>query len=94
MRLIDADELLARIRLNYNSHQNVSAGAIKDIIDTTATAYDVDKVVKELEQREKTSKECYVEAMTEGSNGSASRFCGEKWAYNNAIKLVRKGGVE
>lgn len=49
-RLIDADELLARIRLNYNNHQNITAGAMKDIINTTKTAYDVEKVVVELEE--------------------------------------------
>lgn len=49
MRLIDADELLARIRLNYNNHQNISACAMKDMINTTKTAYDVDKVVERLE---------------------------------------------
>jgi hypothetical protein len=49
MRLIDADELLARIRLNYNNHQNISACSMKDIINTTKTAYDVDKVVERLE---------------------------------------------
>ena len=49
MRLIDADELLTRIRLNYNNHQNISAYAMKDIINTTKTAYDVDKVIERLE---------------------------------------------
>jgi hypothetical protein len=32
-RLIDADALLDRISLNYNNHQNISAGAMKDIIN-------------------------------------------------------------
>lgn len=48
-RLIDEDVLLARISLNYNNHQNISAGAMKDIINTTPTAYDISKVVAELE---------------------------------------------
>lgn len=48
MRLIDVDELQAIIRVNYNNHQNVSAGAIK--IDTIKTAYDVEKVVSELDE--------------------------------------------
>lgn len=50
MRLIDADVLLARIRLNYNEHQNINAAAMKDIIDTTKTAYDVEKVVAEVKK--------------------------------------------
>ena len=48
--LISRSELLTRIRLNYNNHQNISAGAIKDIIDTMPTAYDIDMVVEELEE--------------------------------------------
>ena len=51
MRMIDADQLLSRIRLNYNNHQDVTAMALKDIIDTTPTAYDVDKVVEELKKQ-------------------------------------------
>lgn len=49
-RLIDEDVLLARISLNYNNHQNISAGAMKDIINTTPTAYDVEKVVAEVKK--------------------------------------------
>lgn len=48
-RLIDADVLLDRISLNYNNHQNITAGAMKDMINTTPTAYDTEKVVAELE---------------------------------------------
>ena len=79
-RLIDADELLARIRLNYNNHQNVSAGAIKDIIDTTKTAYDVEKVVAELEH----AVESYC-----------SDYYGVDYIDpENAIEIVRKGGID
>ena len=46
--LISRSELLTRIRLNYNNHQNISASAIKDMIDTMLTAYDIDKVVRQL----------------------------------------------
>lgn len=46
--MIDADELLNRINLNYNNHQNITASAMKDIINTTPTAYNVDKVVEEI----------------------------------------------
>ena len=79
-RLIDADELLERIRLNYNNHQNVSAGAIKDMINTTNTAYDVEKVVKQIEEM------FGCDPMYYGTEA--------KWAVDKAIEIVRKGGVE
>lgn len=82
-RLIDADELLARIRLNYNNHQNITAGAMKDIIDTTKTAYNVDKVVSELEE----CSDKYKSSSCEYEQGKA-------FSYKNAIDIVRKGGVE
>ena len=88
-RLIDVDELLTRIRLNYNNHQNVSAGAIKDIIDTTKTAYDVEKVVAELE---KLLGDTNFEKATSEVNES---YCnGLSYAYGDAINIVRKGGIE
>ena len=79
-RLIDADELLTRIRLNYNNHQNISANSIKDIIDTTKTAYDVDAVVEEL-------------AKIKGYYGYyGSEEC-EYVPYLTTVGIVRKGGV-
>jgi hypothetical protein len=78
MRLIDADELLTRIRLNYNNHQNISAGAMKDIINTTKTAYDVDKVVEEL--READEGYCWM--------------CGGGIDCKTVTDIVRKGGME
>ena len=59
-RLIDEDVLLARISLNYNNHQNISAGAMKDIINTTPTAYDAEKVVAELEELKEKSLSSYA----------------------------------
>lgn len=78
-RLIDEDVLLARISLNYNNHQNISAGAMKDIINTTPTAYDKEKVVAELEEEKKY---CSYHPHTRDE------------AINKAIDIVKRGGVE
>ncbi len=79
-RLIDADELMTRIRLNYNNHQITNAGAIKDIIDTTRTAYDAEK----------------VEEQIEGMFGCDPMYYGSeaRWAVDRAIEIVRKGGID
>ena len=62
---------------------------IKSVVNSIPTAYDVEKVVEELEQREESSVQCYVEAMTEGSCGSASRFCGERYAWRVGIDKLK-----
>lgn len=79
-RLIDEDELLTRIRLNYNNHQNVNAGAIKDIINTTRTAYDVEKVVKEMD----------LHAVNDPRSFYPVRNIDFGWA----VDIVRRGGIK
>lgn len=83
MRLIDADKLLIRIGLNYSNHQKVSASDIKDIIDTTKTAYNVDKVVEELKERSK-----------EYNSGVRLHGKPEEMLTDDAIDTVKRGGVE
>lgn len=56
-------------------------------------SYDAEKVVAELENRKEESKKCYVEAMAEANCSLASRFHGEREAYNNSINIIRKGGT-
>ena len=84
-RLIDADELLARIGLNYNNHQNVSAGAIKDIIGTTKTAYDVEKVVEGIHD--------YFAEITYDCD--SDYILHELLKYHKEIcNIIRKGGID
>lgn len=86
-RLIDADALLDRISLNYNNHQNITAGAMKDMINTTPTAYDTEKVVAELESFVKLAEDRWV-------NGTSNYAYQEHKCWVKAIDIVRKGGVE
>ena len=47
---IDKSALIERVDLNYNNHQNVSACAVKDMINTTSTITEVEirnKVIDE-----------------------------------------------
>ena len=48
--LIYKNEILTRIRLNYNNYQNVSAGVIKDMIDTTSTTTEADIRAKAIDE--------------------------------------------
>ena len=82
--LISRSELLTRIRLNYNNHQNISAGAIKDMIDTMPTAYSVDKVVEEL-KCDRCESCNFLEVC------AGSKCCGK--CHEKAIEIVKQGGV-
>lgn len=77
-RLIDADKLLEELR-EYHP-LSISHGILSDI-ESFPTAYDVDKVIEQLEELKETAYESY---------GLAS---GAYVAMCNAIKIV-KGGVE
>lgn len=79
--LISRSELLTRIRLNYNNHQNISASAIKDMIYTTPTSYDIGKVVDELEKLKDKGSVTKTEMLI-------TKSCVDK-----AIEIVKHGGV-
>lgn len=78
MRLIDADKIIDSLG---NSDMDFAVGAV---IDEQPTAFDVDKVVEQLEEERENVG--FVKATTEAS------------AYirgiNDAIKIVKGGGVE
>lgn len=57
--LIYKGELLTRIRLNYNNHQNISAGAIKDMIDTTSTTTEAEIRAKAIDEFAEKLKELF-----------------------------------
>lgn len=94
MRLIDADALIEAInRSTCNWTEYLWKQVVCDVVNNQPTAYDVEKVIAELENRKEESKKCYVEAMAEANCSLASRFHGEREAYNNSINIIRKGGT-
>ena len=78
-RLIDADKLLEELR-EYHP-LSLSYGILSDI-EYFPTAYDVDKVVEQLEELKETAYECY------------GRASGAYVAVCNAIEIVKRGGVK
>ena len=78
-RLIDADKLLEELR-EYHP-LSLSHGILSDI-EYFPTAYDVDKVVEQLEELKETAYESYGLG-----NGAYVAVC-------NAIETVKRGGVE
>lgn len=92
MRLIEADEVILHLNdfmlqqspIDVQDIESIKVSAvIQDCIkaiENQPTAYDVDKVVKELENR--------VLDTTDSLTG-----IGAKWAYKGAINIVKAGGT-
>lgn len=84
-RLIDADELLTQIRqidfLKIPNSTKLSACEIMEIVNNQPTAYNMDKVVAELEDLEEDFCQCF-------------RKCEEQCFIQRVTDIVRKGGVE
>ena len=90
MRLIDADKLIEDIhKRNYIS--KALSEIFETIIDEQPTAYDVDKVVEQLEEVEKimtspVNKDCFGEEC----RASDCTVC----LISKAIEIVKGGGVD
>lgn len=81
MRLIDADVMHREID-KYDPEGRMSLKNIKRYIDAQPTAYDIDKIIEQLEELKETAYESY---------GLAS---GAYVAMCNAIEIVKRGGVK
>lgn len=81
MRLIDADKIIDSLG---NSDMDFAIGAV---IDEQPTAFDIDKVVEQLETR-KTRASALQKKYT------SEYFEGEADAFEFAIKIMEESGVE
>jgi hypothetical protein len=90
MRLIDADALIEAFKVKSGIWTETSKYLIK-VIEKQPTAYDVDAVVKKLEEAKKKNFESYKEATDTLDiicYGNAVN------AYGDAISVVKAGGIE
>ena len=81
MRLIDADKIIDSLG---NSDMDFAIGAV---IDEQPTAFDVGKVVEQLETRKTRAAALQKENISE-------YFEGETDAFEFAIKIVKGGGIK
>ena len=91
MKLIDAGLLLDNLSGRLESMKDYDA--VKDVINNMQTAYDVDKVVEQLEEaKEKIASEDYCRNMNEKES------CSHKDCYKccaeHLIEIVKGGGVD
>ena len=98
MRLIDADLLMEKLnvfkdREHGNEHFLYGIETAKELLEDTPTAYDVEKVVNELENI-KTGGDCRYKCKNyDWSVGGCEGYC-EDYVREKTIEIVRKGGVE
>ena len=87
-RLIDADKLKVYLK-EYLHYEHAIPW-----VDAQPTAYDVEKVVAELEaEKEKIAKEDYCRTKHYVENDCEHKDC-FKCCAEHLIDIVRKGGVE
>ena len=91
MRLIDADALLEQIVKLNNVYVQ---GRMAYIIDNQPTAYDVEKVVAELEQQAEQYRNRGFEYEKHGYSAMADTYYAKQCSYLHAIDIVKAGGVE
>lgn len=87
-RLIDADKIdFNEVFVGASEFAQNTRNAAQMLIDNQPTAFDVDKVVKQLETRKTRANALQKENISE-------YFEGETDAFEFAIKIVKEGGVE
>lgn len=84
-RLIDADDLIEEI--NKKMPQGSAMGVFKAFIDEQPTAYNVEKVVAELEEFTKLAEDRWV-------NGTSNHAYQEHKCWVKAIDIVKSGGID
>ena len=88
MNLIDADKLIEEINnLGWRLYDTLTLKGLSIALETIKeqpTAFDVDKVVKGLEELRES----------EDVDGRAYYTMSEKEAINKAIKIVKRGGID
>ena len=99
MRLIDAEEMIKRLQ-EWNTKDAMDTAlfnfALHRILEQP-TAYDVDEVVKQIE--DVREKECVACTDTDCGYCKYSKECwdgemGDKLALDKAIEIAKGGGVE
>lgn len=90
MRLIDADKLMATLLEEIPMAENTNV--FKEMIENQPIAYDVDKVVEQLE----TARDGYSTAqlMTATNDELVKRFIAKEKALKLAINIVNAGGTD
>ena len=99
MRLIDADKIKQSVtnemlKSELNSPVYCTFVCVIADIESQPTAYDVDKVVEQLEENIKHAEREAKEYGEKGNIGVFDMLDARAKAYRNSIKIVKSGGIE
>lgn len=89
MKLIDADKLKAI--LTDEKYPCVLQDALNGIIDAQPTAYDIDKVLEELEEEKKQGVADWNFYRGKNNRNMADMYDGKINAFIDAIRIVEGG---
>lgn len=96
MRLIDAEEMIKRLQ-EWNTKDAMDTAlfnfALHRILEQP-TAYDVDEVVAQLEKKIQTHEYCIEYKKKNGTPAEEFQHRMAVEVLNDAIEIVRRGGVE
>ena len=91
MRLIDADKLIEEIKQEIDMRYMYSPKGFINVINNQPTAFDVDKVVVQLEaQSEMNLKKGLIEVLPD----EARPYLKAVESFDKAIKIVMEGGID
>ena len=91
MRLIDADKLINRIAELFSNDDLYLVGKFIGLIEQQPTAFDVDKVVVQLEAQSKMNlKKGLIEVLPD----EARPYLKAVESFDKAIKIVMEGGID
>lgn len=95
MRLVDADKIIEHLeKVKKESASLVDVAHIigfQSVIDTQPTAYDVDKVAKQLEE---LKSQVPVNRILDNIIKDKPKELGQLIAYGKAIEIVKAGGID
>lgn len=98
MRLIDADEFkrqIAAVAIKDNISKSVhKANVIFDLIDLQPTAYNVEKVVQEIEEEIQEYERLEKGSNFESYHQEVIKYEAKIEAFKELIEIVRNGGKE
>lgn len=96
MRLIDADALIEKLKRTsvFECVRNSADKNVFEIIAEQPTAYNVEKVVAELEQQAEQYRNRGFEHEQKGFSVLADKYYGKQCSYLHTIDIVKKGGAE
>jgi hypothetical protein len=94
MRLIDADAMLNEVSLEsifIPCGKESTELALRQWINKQPTAYDVSKVIEELEEKQyQANKDMQISELYE----DVQAYGGKYLAFGEAIEIVKAGGVD